>query len=507
MPIAKLFRSVFVCCSAIVMVSMVRAEAQLAEPLFDQISQSTPLAPPDAPRPPSAATRSRTVALRVPTMERALAAPATNTFTLNLFDDAEYAVQFERLEDSGHGQRSWVGRIANRPLSTVVLTLNGDIVSGRVADDELLFTIESVGRGLHRVEQLDPTAMPQIGDDVVEVPASAFSEPAPLPDRSSAAATAGVDILVFYSTGVRIQSGGDAQVRARVARYFAETNTAFARSGVAGQIRLVAALEVPVPDGANAAALLDLVRTHPTSAGYRELAGADLVALLVTHFDGQPVPLCGLAYVGPVSAYGYSLTATGGACDSVYPFTHEVGHNLGAQHATEDGVNVGPQYPEYARGYKAPDFTFRTVMAYECTAGVYCPPILNFSNPGITEGGRPTGTAFQFNARRVFEVMGPVAGYRVARVAPSAPHSLQGSASGATATLAWGLPIAGGSPADYLLEVGTAPGLSNLIAGLSVADTSLVATGVPPGVYYVRVRARNLGGVSAPSNEIAIAVR
>lgn len=512
MSFTNVFRSVLVLCAALVIGSLVQLDAQLPEPLFDQLSQPSTLAQPATGVLQPFNIRSRAVALRVPTLQRALASPSANTFTLNLFDDLALPVTFERVEESGRGQQTWVGHITDRPLSTVILTLNGNIVSGRVADGATVFTIEPLSEGIHRIDQLDTTAMPQTRDGVLPVPQSAPLEQAePSANRTTPAAVAAVDILVFYSTGVRVQSGGEAQVQARVARYFAETNTAFARSGIPGQVRVVAALEVPAPDGVNDAALLELLRTHPTSVGYRELGGVDLVALLVTHFDAHAVPSiikCGLGYLGPGSEFGFSAVATRSECDANSTFTHEIGHNLGAQHATEDGVLTGPQYPAYARGHKAPDHAFRTVMAYECTTAPRCPVILNFSNPNVfAVGGRPTGSPSQFNALRVFELFGAVANYRSSRVPPAPPHNLQGFASGSTVSLVWLTPAAGGSPTHYLLDVGTAPGLSNLIAGIALGDASLVAPGVPPGVYFVRIRAANAGGVSAPSNEVAIIVR
>ena len=61
------------------------------------------------------------------------------------------------------------------------------------------------------------------------------------------------------------------------------------------------------------------------------------------------------------------------------------------------------------------------------------------------------------------------------------------------------------TPTSYLLEAGTAPGLSN-IAVLPVASTSFSVGGVPPGVYYLRVRGVNASGVGAPSAELRLVV-
>ncbi|HQZ37484.1 MAG TPA: fibronectin type III domain-containing protein [Vicinamibacterales bacterium] len=87
--------------------------------------------------------------------------------------------------------------------------------------------------------------------------------------------------------------------------------------------------------------------------------------------------------------------------------------------------------------------------------------------------------------------------------APTKPHSLSASGSGSTVDLRW-IPGAGGAPpAGYVIEAGSASGLSDL-AVLPVGNVPQFVTTAPPGVYYVRVRAVNARGPSEASNEIVV---
>jgi hypothetical protein len=89
--------------------------------------------------------------------------------------------------------------------------------------------------------------------------------------------------------------------------------------------------------------------------------------------------------------------------------------------------------------------------------------------------------------------------------APEAPATITNR--GGTVALEW--PPASGHPAVYLLEIGNAPGSTS--GGIrdvrDLAHPSFTAWRVQPNTYYVRVRARNKCGDSAPSPEIVVVVR
>jgi fibronectin type III domain protein len=94
-----------------------------------------------------------------------------------------------------------------------------------------------------------------------------------------------------------------------------------------------------------------------------------------------------------------------------------------------------------------------------------------------------------------------------AATAPSIPNNLVTSSSGSAVTLTWTAPSSGDAATGYTIEAGSAPGLANL-ANFSTGNTLTVfqASGVGAGTYYVRVRAVNAAGTSAPSNEAILVV-
>ena len=89
---------------------------------------------------------------------------------------------------------------------------------------------------------------------------------------------------------------------------------------------------------------------------------------------------------------------------------------------------------------------------------------------------------------------------------PSPPQNFFITLSGSTATLNWSAPAVG-TATSYIIEAGTATGLANIgVVNTGSTATTLSVPQVPPGTYYLRVRAANAQGPSPVSNERVLTV-
>ncbi len=85
---------------------------------------------------------------------------------------------------------------------------------------------------------------------------------------------------------------------------------------------------------------------------------------------------------------------------------------------------------------------------------------------------------------------------------PAPPTGLAMTANGLSVDVSW---LRSAGAMSYRLEAGSAPGLANLFNG-DVGDVDRLQALVPPGSYFVRVRAVNLNGTSGPSAEANLTV-
>jgi glucose/arabinose dehydrogenase len=88
---------------------------------------------------------------------------------------------------------------------------------------------------------------------------------------------------------------------------------------------------------------------------------------------------------------------------------------------------------------------------------------------------------------------------------PAPPANLTAQITDATVALGWQPGTGGGPTFGYQLEAGSTSGASDILVAEQL-EAGLVVAGVPAGLYYVRVRAMNAAGLSAPSNEVLVRV-
>ena len=210
-----------------------------------------------------------------------------------------------------------------------------------------------------------------------------------------------VDVAVVYTPAARELAGGAAGIEAAIDLMVAETNEAYAASGVRHRLALVERAEVEYAETGDGGT--DLERLIDPEDGYmddahtlRERAGADLVHLIVAEAPG----LCGIAILP--GAFALTVLDCGGIT-----MAHEIGHNMGLHHdrfSDQVGRKNVPSHPAYGyvnqRALDAgapPSSRWRTLMAVRThcrLAEVNCPELLRFSNPRQRHNGDPLGVAY-----------------------------------------------------------------------------------------------------------------
>ena len=174
----------------------------------------------------------------------------------------------------------------------------------------------------------------------------------------------------------------------------ANSNTAYANSGVTQRLRLVYSGEIAYTENPFDMQL-DLRYLTGTSDGFmdgvhalRNTYRADFVALLTTGQD-----YCGIGYLMTTVSTAFASFAFNvsnwGCAMAVTRWPTSSGTTWGCTMISPTRGGQGAY--TYAFGYQDPGF-FRTVMAYPCS-GASCPRIAYFSTPTRTYGGRPVGVA------------------------------------------------------------------------------------------------------------------
>ncbi|CAM9269926.1 unnamed protein product [Ectocarpus sp. 8 AP-2014] len=220
--------------------------------------------------------------------------------------------------------------------------------------------------------------------------------------------------MVLYTPEAASERGiTEAQLLTRIVEGMVTLNQAITNSAIANlEYRLVRAEELPYSqmeydpnaDTISTAPELYTMASNTDVHDLRDDYQADLVQM-VGYFPGT----CGIAFdFTGNDALGYSLVDSN--CFDNLSHTHEIAHNMGCHH-DRDNSDVDTDYSHGWR-YCTGTVTYRTIMSYSSNGCSGVSRVNYFSNPDVSLGGEPTGTATNDNARCIEDSMEAVAEFR-----------------------------------------------------------------------------------------------
>lgn len=288
--------------------------------------------------------------------------------------------------------------IADDPMNAVTLVRNGERITGNLRIAGQLFAIRPLHDSRTAIVEVNEAAMPPDHPEASYRRLSESAAPAPADagaNRPQApAANTVIRVMVNYTPTVAAQSG---DVSGLIALAVAESNQGYSNSAVTITMQLASTSQVSYSETGNFDT--DLARYRGTSDGYmdsihsqRNTSTADVGVLLVNNSA-----YCGLASAIGASASTAFAEVYWDCATGYYSFAHEIGHLQSARH---DPANDPTNRPyKYGHGYAYSAGHWRTIMAYDCSAG--CTRLNAWSNPGKTYGGVAMGTTTRSDNHRV----------------------------------------------------------------------------------------------------------
>jgi hypothetical protein len=288
------------------------------------------------------------------------------------------------------------------PANSVILVRDGDTITGNVHVNAEWYKIRPLKTGAHAIVAVDPSAMPP------DHPAAAYRN---LPVVKMAAppvqvqADTPIRVMVHYTPSAASASGN---ISALIDLAVAESNTGYTNSGVLIDLFLATKAQVSYTESGSFST--DLSRYRGTTDGYmdsihttRNSVAADVGVLLINNSSS-----CGLASsIGSTASTAFA-TAHWDCATGYYSFAHEIGHLQSARHDPATDPTTTPY--AYGHGYRNGN-SWRTIMAYNCTAG--CPRLNYWSNPNKLYNGVPMGTTSTSDNTRVLNnTRGTVSAFR-----------------------------------------------------------------------------------------------
>lgn len=187
---------------------------------------------------------------------------ASDTLTLNLYDDVSVTIIRNRLVDNGKGKIAWIGHVEGEENSEVYLAKRGQVLSGVITIGTDVYEIRYVGNKLHEINQIDlsknPPDHPEGHGRTVESEHDAFATTSAI-DSTTAdldVASAIIDVMVVYTARARNNAGGQAGMEAKIDTAITMANQAYLNSNIDMQLNLVHTKEVAYTESG------DILKSH-----------------------------------------------------------------------------------------------------------------------------------------------------------------------------------------------------------------------------------------------------
>jgi hypothetical protein len=438
-----------------------------------------------------------------------------------LFDGVEAKIRITEQTESPLGGRTFLGEVLGGGVKNAVVLQTEEGITVDIDDfnNSHVYSVVSSSDGV-AVKEIDTKAVAVAPTDPVDpglpkVGAGKTALRTAAMRLGSDQASTLVDMLVAYDASAAQwarQNGGGITNFATVS--VQKMNAVLANTGLASlfRFRLVGVIALDVNGGNDLNGVLDAVQAGngawaPVKAK-RDEVGADVVTTLID--TGSAGGNTGLGFslrdtdFQGFSEHPYNVCAVRAVAIS-HTMTHEVGHNLGAGHAT--AVNAasqspGPQLFSYSAGHYftgTNGVAYHTIMAYNSDGyGNMYESAPFFSSPEYEFMGVPTGDTSHNNTRTLRETFLAASRWRTQVI----PMSYDVYFSPASGTLFDGsitvvlTPGSSGAAIRYTLDGSTPTIASPLYTGpiTLYATTTIRAATVEDGavgpafeaVYYLR---------------------
>jgi hypothetical protein len=321
------------------------------------------------------------------------------------------------------GSVLWRGAVKETGERAVLMLWNNALLTGYLSYNGTIFSVESLGGGVHAFAEMDRKKLPAdhpvvaardhlANADEPVVPRAAPAEPKVEPLREAdrqelEAKKITIDVMLLYTGNVAKYYVRDPSDLLALA--IEETNETFRNSGLGNiNLRLVHTQLIDY-DGTvddqftHLYTMVDGLGPFKDVKKLRDEKRADIVGLIIDNPNG-----CGLSTrIGPDSDQAFFVVHH--ACATItMSIAHEIGHILGARH--DRFIDESDLPLAYGHGY-VNGAKWRDIMSYKEGCGG-CPRIPYWSNPRITYKGEPTGTAAADNARLILELAERVSKFR-----------------------------------------------------------------------------------------------